>query len=136
MPDALSLRYQRAAVYQAQGPPAQRLCRAGRLSLRRGAQLADGEVGPILDRRISLGHVRPTSDAYSPISSFHSVGWSAIKPCIMCRHSLLCSTSSCTPRSRSSASSPTKLWFSPMITLGMPYSRIAPLHMAQGERVV
>ena len=31
---------------------------------------------------------------------------------------------------------PVEVWFSPTTTFGMPYSRIAPLHMEQGESVV
>jgi ketosteroid isomerase-like protein len=35
-----------------------------------------------------------------------------------------------------SAASPRKVRFSPITTRGMPYSRMAPLHIAQGDRVV
>ena len=39
-------------------------------------------------------------------------------------------------RARQSSSSPRNVWFSPMTTCGVPYRRMAPVHIAHGDSVV
>ena len=51
-------------------------------------------------------------------------------------HSAHPSTSTATPRERRYASFASNVSFSPMTTRGISYSRIAPVHMSQGESVV
>src|SRR4051812_15223813 len=50
---------------------------------------------------------------YSPMSSFHSSGLSAMNCFIRAMQVALCTTSTCTPRERSSFSSPMNVSFSP-----------------------
>ena len=72
----------------------------------------------------------------TPMSSFQSSGASAMNERIISTQSGSSSTTSSTPRACSSASLPRKVLCSPMTTLGMPYRRIAPVHMSQGDSVV
>src|SRR5690606_28358632 len=57
---------------------------------------------------------------YSPMSSFQSCGFFSIKVRISSMQVSSCSTSSSTPLERRRSSPPMKVWFSPMMTLGMP----------------
>lgn len=82
------------------------------------------------------GDWNATSAHYSPMSSFHRSGRSSMNVRMRSAHSASSRTSSSTPRERSNISSPMKLRFSPMTTRGIPYNRMAPLHIAHGDKVV
>src|SRR5438445_4362755 len=83
-----------------------------------------------------LAHHVAYSHISSPMSSFQSCGCASINTRISSMQVAFCNTSISTPRDCRSRSSPRNVWFSPMTTRGMPYSRIAPLHIEQGESVV
>jgi hypothetical protein len=73
---------------------------------------------------------------HTPMSSFQSSGLPVMKPRISATQVGSWETSTCTPRDRSSSSSPMKVRFSPTTIFGIPYRRMAPLHIAQGDKVV
>ena len=60
----------------------------------------------------------------------------AMNSVIIATHSGSSMTVTSTPRERSSASAPRNVWFSPTTTRGILYSRIAPVHMSHGDKVV
>src|SRR5262245_1344578 len=78
----------------------------------------------------------PKSVGHTPISSFQSVGCASMNRRISSIQRASSTTSTAAPRPRSRSSSPRNVTFSPTTTRGMRYSRIAPVHIAHGERVV
>ena len=70
--------------------------------------------------RLEFQRRKTRVDTYTPISSFHSVGFRAMNSFIRRMHSSSCTISTVTPRCRSSSSSPMNVRFSPTITRGIP----------------
>src|SRR4051812_7270981 len=103
-----------------------------------GAAHAAARSGRSRDRHLAAGvaGLAPGTSLHTPISSFHNAGCAAMKACIIATHRSSCTTSTRTPRARSQSSSPMNVRFSPTMTWRMPYSRIAPLHIAHGDNVV
>src|SRR4030095_8501298 len=79
---------------------------------------------------------KDSHSGHIPMSSFQMTVWSRMNRRIISMQRVSWSTSTTTPRSRSRSSSPRNVTFSPTTMRGMRYSRIAPEHMAHGDRVV
>ena len=68
------------------------------------------------------------------MSSFHKSLLASINDFINFSHVLSLATITSTPRCFNNSSSPKNVLFSPITTLGIPYSKIVPEHIGQGDR--